>query len=84
MALLQLWEDSFVEGRCPNCDDHVHSARSVRSDERGNVEYQPKDGTGSGRRTVRHPDEDDNWPRARPVTARDKRRRPDACWPGRM
>jgi hypothetical protein len=31
MALLQLWEDSFVEGRCPNCDDHVHSARSVRS-----------------------------------------------------
>ena len=27
MALLQLWEDSFVEGRCPNCDDHVHSAR---------------------------------------------------------
>lgn len=33
MALLQLWEDSFVEGRCPNCDDHVHSARSVRSGE---------------------------------------------------
>ena len=32
MALLQLWEDSFVEGRCPNCDDHVHSARSVHSD----------------------------------------------------
>src|ERR1700675_653684 len=31
MAILQLWEDSFVEGRCPNCDDHVHSARSVRS-----------------------------------------------------
>ena len=31
MALLQLWEDSFVEGRCPNCDDHVHSARSARS-----------------------------------------------------
>ena len=31
MALLQLWEDSFVEGQCPNCDDHVHSARSVRS-----------------------------------------------------
>ncbi len=31
MALLQLWEDSFVEGRCPNCDDHMHSARSVRS-----------------------------------------------------
>src|ERR1700674_2144628 len=31
MALLQLWEDSFVEGRCPTCDDHVHSARSVRS-----------------------------------------------------
>jgi len=30
-ALLQLWEDSFVEGRCPNCDDHVHSARSARS-----------------------------------------------------
>jgi hypothetical protein len=31
MALLQLWEDSFVEGQCPICDDHVHSARSVRS-----------------------------------------------------
>ena len=31
MVLLQLWEDSFVEGQCPNCDDHVHSARSVRS-----------------------------------------------------
>ena len=31
MALLQLWEDSFVEGRCPSCDDRVHSARSVRS-----------------------------------------------------
>ena len=31
MALLQLWEDSFVEGQCPNCDDHVHSAQSVRS-----------------------------------------------------
>jgi len=31
MALLQLWEDSFVEGRCPTCDDHVHSARSVHS-----------------------------------------------------
>ena len=31
MALLQLWEDSFVEGQCPNCDDHVHSARSVLS-----------------------------------------------------
>ena len=31
MALLQLWEDSFVEGRCPNCDDHVYSARSVHS-----------------------------------------------------
>ena len=31
MALLQLWEDSVVEGRCPNCDDHVHSGRSVRS-----------------------------------------------------
>jgi hypothetical protein len=33
MALLQLWDDSFVEGRCPNCDGHVHSARSVRSGE---------------------------------------------------
>jgi hypothetical protein len=33
MALLQLWEDSFVAGRCPSCDDHVHSARSVRSGE---------------------------------------------------
>jgi hypothetical protein len=31
MGVLQLWEDSFVEGRCPNCDDHVHSARSVHS-----------------------------------------------------
>ena len=31
MALLQLWEDSFVAGRCPTCDDHVHSARSVHS-----------------------------------------------------
>ena len=31
MALLQLWEDSFVAGRCPNCDDRVHSALSVRS-----------------------------------------------------
>ena len=31
MALLQLWEDSFVLGRCPSCDDRVHSARSVRS-----------------------------------------------------
>ena len=31
MALLQLWEDSFVEGRCPTYDDHVHSARSVHS-----------------------------------------------------
>jgi hypothetical protein len=31
MALLQLWEDSFVAGRCPTCDEHVHSARSVRS-----------------------------------------------------
>ena len=31
MALLQLWEDSFVAGRCPNCDDPVHSARSARS-----------------------------------------------------
>ena len=31
MALLQLWEDSFVTGRCPTCDDHVHSARSVHS-----------------------------------------------------
>jgi hypothetical protein len=31
MALLQLWEDSFVEGRCPNCDDHLHSACSVHS-----------------------------------------------------
>ena len=31
MSLLQLWEDSFVEGQCPNCDDHVHSARSVLS-----------------------------------------------------
>jgi hypothetical protein len=31
MALLQLLEVSFVEGRCPNCDDHLHSARSVRS-----------------------------------------------------
>ena len=31
MALLQLWEDSFVEGRCSTCDDHVYSARSVRS-----------------------------------------------------
>jgi hypothetical protein len=33
MALIQLWDDSFVEGRCPNCDGHVHSARSVRSGE---------------------------------------------------
>ena len=31
MALLQLWEDSFLEGRCPNCDGHVQSARSARS-----------------------------------------------------
>ena len=31
MALLQLWEDSFVEGRCPNCDGRLRSARSVRS-----------------------------------------------------
>ena len=31
MALLQLWEDSFVAGRCPSCDDRVYSARSVRS-----------------------------------------------------
>jgi hypothetical protein len=31
MALLQLWEDSFIAGRCPTCDEHVHSARSVLS-----------------------------------------------------
>ena len=31
MALLQLWEDSFVADRCPTCDDQVHSARSVHS-----------------------------------------------------
>ena len=30
MALLQLWEDSFVEGQSPS-NDHVHSARSARS-----------------------------------------------------